>query len=325
MRGTASASWKERAPKRLMERLEALSKGHTAAGAMVLQPAVARQAQVLRVCFALGFAAGGVMGCLALLLLALPQPADTRTPQSQAESFAEPHLGLPRGLPTGVPATPSNGGLSSAVLDLPIWRHERANAPFSLRIAGGASHLVAESGLSVWLRQVPETAWLSKGQRQDEHTWVLRASDLEGLRLALHDGTPDVFDVVIEVVSAAGTMATQGIARVRVIEDPARVAAVMRETGEKLTAHIAPFPLGAPLRLPPGRLEPVATKQSPSRSAAGRAVGVGAPAPLQATAPVRPEGLSALGGPAHASDNRQIWWQLPVPDWTPFATATGGK
>jgi hypothetical protein len=313
MRGTASARWKERAPKRLMERLEALAMAQTAEGASLRERTVENQQRVLRVFFGLGFAASGVIGCLMLLVLVLNMPAI----RGRAEDFAKPQF------VTSV--TAPNPAFSSAILDLPVWRGARANVPFSLRIAGVGLQEAAQSGLSVRLLHVPETAWLSKGERQDEHTWALRASDLEGLRLTLSDGTPDVFDVAIEVLSAAGAMATQGVARVRVLDEPASVAVAMPDNGLRHATRIAPQAVGVPLRVAPARTEIGPAQKTASRAVAARPVGAEAPAPPQASAAVRPEGLSALGGPVRANDNRQIWWQIPLPAWAPFTTAPGGK
>lgn len=317
MRGTASARWKERTPKRLMERLEALAMAQTAEGASLHQRTVESQQRVLRVFFGLGIAASGFIGCLLLLVLVLTQPGNLPATRGRAEALANPQF------VTSVSAP--NPALSSAVLDLPVWRDARANAPFSLHIAGVAVQEAAQSGFSVRLLHVPETAWLSKGERQDEHTWALRASDLEGLRLTLRDGTPDVFDVAIEVVSAAGAMATQSVARVRVLDEPARIAVAKPDNGQWPAARIAPQAVGAPLRVAPARTEVGPAQKTASRAVAARPVGAEAPAPLQAGAAVRPDGLSALGGPVRASDSRQLWWQVPMPAWAPFTAAPGGN
>jgi hypothetical protein len=264
----------------------------------------AAQRRVLRGFFWLGFSASGVAGGLALLVLALVQPAITRSLQERTEVAGASGL---------------KPELSSAVLDLPVWRHERANAPFFLRIAGVA----AQSGLSVRLRHMPETAWLSRGEREDEHTWALLPSDLEGLRLTLGEGTPDMFDIGVEVVSAAGVTATQTIAHVRVLEEPARMAAAVGGV-PKPTTPMTPAPASMALRATAAPVHPLPnTKRSAPRSLAARPEAVAVPAAPHPAA--RPEGLSALGGPARASDDRQVWWQVPMPTWSSLTGAASGN
>jgi hypothetical protein len=104
---------------------------------------------------------------------------------------------------------------------LPIRRSDRANAAFPLQITGARPTDIT----SVVLHDLPEQAWLSKGRRQDEHTWVLRPTDLGSLRLSMGEGTPDAFDLTIEVAAAGGNPAGLSVARVRLLDAPAQVHA----------------------------------------------------------------------------------------------------
>ena len=71
--------------------------------------------------------------------------------------------------------------------------------------------------MEVVLRDVPAAARLSRGERRDESTWKVRAADLEDLHLTLNDGTPDAFDVRIDVLAPAGMAAASSVARVRLV------------------------------------------------------------------------------------------------------------
>jgi hypothetical protein len=170
------------------------------------------------------------------------------------------------------------------------------------------------------LRDMPEAASLSSGERRDEHTWALRLADLDDLHLSLREDTPDTFDVIIEVASAAGAQIAATVAHVRLLDAPQ--AAAPPRTAEASFNNKPPAEARA--------VEPA--KAAAPRGAVARpkpALEAGAAAPLQERgleprAP-RLEGASALGGPvgdaaaAPAADGRQMWWKMPSPAWTPFA------
>ena len=80
------------------------------------------------------------------------------------------------------------------VFEVTIDRSARAHAAFGLRLVGAQ-----EQSFQVLMRDVPAGAVLSHGERRDASTWTVKPSDLEHLHLALDDGTPDAFDLRIDV------------------------------------------------------------------------------------------------------------------------------
>ena len=124
--------------------------------------------------------------------------------------------------------------------DVVIERSTRANAPFGLRLVGSR-----DTGMEVVLRDVPAAARLSRGERRDESTWKVRAADLEDLHLTLNDGTPDAFDVRIDVLAPAGVAAASSVARVRLVGLP-RVERAVTAPVEAAPAQAALVELEAP-------------------------------------------------------------------------------
>jgi hypothetical protein len=162
----------------------------------------------------------------------------------------------------------------------------------------------------------------------------VKAADLEALHLTLNDGTPDAFNVRIEVLAPAGVAAASSVARVRLVGLPAQ--------------RQASAPFEAESAEPPAAIAPVAHVDSPvatrtvisARNDAARSrekVARASPPPFATTvveierrprqdAPVEarhwPEGASGLGAVARESD-RQVWWKLPALTWSPFLDAAG--
>jgi hypothetical protein len=124
-----------------------------------------------------------------------------------------------------VPLWPAHGAVAPEAeissFELPIRRSEGINAAFPVEITGAGA---ARESMTVVLRDMPESTWLSKGQRQDATTWLLRPADLNNLRMSVYEGTPDAFDVTIEVTTASGDPAARSI-RPR---PPARYAGAAR-------------------------------------------------------------------------------------------------
>ena len=128
--------------------------------------------------------------------------------------------------------------------DVVIDRGARASAPFGLRLVG-----TEDTGMEVLLRDVPVAALLSHGERRGLSTWAVKATDLEGLRLTLDDGTPDTFNVRIEVLAPAGVAAASSVARIRLVGLPAE--------------RPASAPLEAAPAEPPAAITPVAHVDPP--------------------------------------------------------------
>ena len=215
--------------------------------------------------------------------------------------------------------------------DVVIERRTRANAPFGLRLVGSQ-----DAGMEVILRDIPVAARLSRGERRDESTWQVRAADLEDLHLTLSDGTPDAFDVRIDVLAPAGMAAASSVARVRLVGLPGIERTV--------TAPVEVAPISAALVEPevpavttmvgansPSNAHAILASRNDSPAKRERVARVSTPAattvveidrrPVQPAAQAEarhwPEGASGLGVIARESD-RQVWWKLPAPTWSPF-------
>ncbi len=115
--------------------------------------------------------------------------------------------------------------------DMVVDRRVKVRAAFGLRLIGSD-----DRRLQVLLRDVPATAVLSHGARQDASSWIVGAADLEHLHLTLADGTPDAFDIRIDVLARSDVAGVGSVARVRVVDVPGKepasmvAAAVQRDT-----------------------------------------------------------------------------------------------
>jgi len=285
--------------------------------------------------FAIGLVGGGVAGAVVLLgmqILALGQASPLRV-QIPAAIAALAHW-VPDVAKSRVGSTAPvvREPQTPDAFDVVIERRSRASAPFGLRLVGSQ-----DAGMEVVLRDVPAAARLSRGERRDESTWKVRAADLEDLHLTLNDGTPDAFDVRIDVLAPAGVAAASSVARVRLVGLPSIERTV--------AAPVEVAPLAAALVGPeaPAVTTTMVSTHSPSNAHATPAVRIDTPArrervarvsPPAATTVVEidrrpaqpaievetrhwPEGASGLGAIARESD-RQVWWKLPAPTWSPF-------
>ena len=331
MRGEASPAGNISLYNGLMARLAVVPEHAPASavtGVEAQELAAAYRRRIITTYFGCGVVASVVLGCAMLLPLLYAHPG-TRRSQAVVEATG-----------ANVASLPLWQASSAALLDvevnsfdLPIRRSERANAPFSLEITGAEP----ADAMRVVLRDVPEAASLSSGERQDEHTWLLRPADLDNLRLSMREGAPDAFNVTIEVAAATGDAAARSIARVRLLDAPARPeppAAVperpsLRTTGEAADARLAPQSTQVPARARPA-------EAAPQQKSAPKPLIVQVPKPqLQVAEEVRPtprpatrpEGMSALGMASREPeiDVRQLWWRLPAPSWAGFTDLPGGN
>ena len=255
--------------------------------------------------FAFGLLSGGAMGLALLLVLPAAAPGESRVPVLE---LASPKAAGARFLPASAPLP---------AIEVAIARHERESAALPLRVTG-AEDL---NGVRVVLREVPERASLSRGERSDAHTWVLRLQDLEDLHLSLHEGAPRSFAMVVEVASAGAPIA-QTTARVRVedVEAPAPAEEALPASNPRVRTQAA-----LPMRATPLGRETGLAQQAPSPGKMAKPWSGPATGESRAgRAQPRPEGLRALGGPVSdqpaVDAQRQVWWKLPDPPWTLFST-----
>jgi hypothetical protein len=156
---------------------------------------------------------------------------------------------------------------------------------------------------------------------------VVRRADLDDLHLTLGEAGPDAFDLQIDVRTPSGMAARAGVVRVRVVDAPApkhAAADTAREpASDKAGPGEAQHEKAAPAETSIAKLVP-----SDATDAGARTKVTGPPPrrtdahPGPGTTPaVRswPEGASGLGAVSRDSE-RQVWWSMPPPAWSPFAT-----
>jgi hypothetical protein len=290
-------------PKSLRERLALLERSAFAGSAFAAAPATAVRRSRVSAYFTLGLVTGGVLGCASLLVLLADPPGVARSRAALPPSTAAGEF-MPGPLVATLAPNGIDGVKVAAIpvilppIDLAVQGSERDSAAFPLRVGGED----AES-LVVTLRDMPETAWLTNGERQDEHTWQLRYSDLANLRMSLRDGTPSAFDVKIEVAAATGEQVATTMARVRLLDG-------------QVSQHAIDTPFRTSL-----------TRSAPAPRAQPTIIATAAPAaePIKEARAPLPQGASALGGPRDGlpeptpDEGRKMWWKLPSPSWSPFA------
>jgi len=325
MRGDASPAKAYHPYKSLMARLTALAQGRDVAA-----EARRERRRLATKYFSIGFVASLGLGCLAMLPTVLAHPG-VRTARSQDVMVAV----ASKVEPASVPLWPAHGAVAPEAeissFELPIRRSEGINAAFPVEITGAGA---ARESMTVVLRDMPESTWLSKGQRQDATTWLLRPADLNNLRMSVYEGTPDAFDVTIEVTTASGDSAARSIARVRLLDTPAQpepsVATAdtewMHAPQQTVDATVAPRSGDASAKLRP-------RDTAPQQKAAQKPLLVQAPRPVRVEElrvvprTTRPEGMSALGMATRepGQDDRQMWWGVPSSSWAGFADLPGGN
>jgi hypothetical protein len=286
------------------------------ASARAVHPGGKSRKHVVRASFGLGFACGGLLGAAALLVLTVVHHEPARLPLGRALPEASASLAA------SWPVQPVDASAHAAAaappipsLDMTLRRSDAGAALFPLAITGADS----ADGVRVVLRDLPETAWLSRGERQDEHTWALRLADLEDLHVTLGEGTPEAFDVVVEVVSAPGAPLARTVAHVRLADRRQTVVTPERRSSAAAIANL----LSAAAAAPAGVATPFRTEVQEAMPRAEE------PAPAALLRPPLPQGLSSLGGPMGApappETSRKVWWTVPTPAWSPFADGASGN
>ena len=329
MRGDASPAAAYRPEMSLTARLAALAEGREVITyASQLAAAKRERRRLSTQYFTCGFVASLALGCVAIVPVVLAHPG-VRAARGQGIAAA---TNVDR---ASVSLWPAHGTFAPEAeissFELPIRRSERSSAAFPVEITGAGA---ARESMTVVLRDLPESTYLSKGQRQNANTWVLRPADLGNLRMSFYAGTPEAFDVTIEVTSANGDPAARSIARVRLLDAPARpdpvVAAVdtpsVRTPVQTADAAIAPRREELPAK--PRPLETARQQkaaQKPQLVQAPRQVRIEELRVIPRT--TRPEGMSTLGMATREidADDRQLWWRIPSSSWAGFSDLPGGN
>jgi hypothetical protein len=263
--------------------------------------------------FALGILGGALIGAAAFLALNMAWGAQLRDLGIRALGvFAAALAPLVGSIEAPLAHAPTKARTPAAAtlppqqpdsFDVVIDRRFKVRAAFGLRLIGSD-----DRRLQVLLRDVPATAVLSHGARQSASSWIVGAADLEHLHLTLADGTPDAFDVRIDVLARTDVAGVSSVARVRVVDVPGKepasmvALAVQRDTVVPAALAVA---------------EPQVRKaRSGAREDKGKAGN--APAPASAANQRHwPDGASGLGA-VPPSTERQVWWKMPPPSWSPF-------
>jgi hypothetical protein len=315
MRGLASQGRRPLLPNSLMQRLALLANGQLSPPASAAHGQPRRQGRVSTlICFGIGALTSSVLGGVTLLGLRTLNAGEARM-----------HAAGGAGSATVAAVPPALSGQKAApqIVDVAIERSERAHTALSLRLEGAS-----DADIEVVLRGVPAAARLSKGERRDAMTWVVRRADLDGLHLTLGEAGPDAFDIGIDVLAPSGAATEAGVVRVRVVDAPAPKHAAAETarvpppdragTGDAHHKKAVPAETSiaklVPAVAPDAGARAKVTRPPPRRTDANPAGAGTAPA-----ARPWPEGASGLGAVPRDSE-RQVWWSMPPPAWSPFAT-----
>ena len=311
------------------------------------QPTIRARPRVVQRYVGLGLLGSGLVGVAAIVALPYVTTEQARdgaaaAPSATASAPVRPAPKVPSSgsmtrAATVAPALPPREGPKRAAaveppgppppLNMTLTRSGRGTSPFPLQVSGIAD----PDNARVILRDMPKTARLTNGERRDERTWALRLADLPDLQVSLGEGTPEVFDVGIEVASVSGAQILKTSVRVRLAPRrlPTSIEDLLRESKAKPAVPPSPAAVETPFRTevtsvslaeaPPRPVEPPATQAVAAAAA---------PQAPEAERKPLPEGLSALGGPTSKpeAENRQVWWKLPAPSpapaWAPFGSRT---
>jgi hypothetical protein len=153
---------------------------------------------------------------------------------------------------------------------------------------------------------------------------VLTQPDLEDLHLALDDAAPKVFNVKVAVLAPAGVATVGSILHVRVVDaaaqDVAANGATEAATADSMQSAPAPASPAAQAPIAPGSER---TTGAPVRKhTAAPASGVTEVAPVVGSGRSWPEGATGLGAVSREGE-RQVWWEVPPPSWSPFQDGQG--
>ena len=255
-------------------------------------------------------------------------PSATRT----AAAAAAPVVPAREAPPARVPAVEPPG--PPPPLNMTLTRTLRGTSPFPLQVSG----VTDPDNARVIVRDLPATVRLTSGERRDQHTWSLRLTELGDLQANLGDGTPEIFDIAIEIASTSGAQILKTSARVRLAPRklPSSIEDLLRESKAKPVAPPDPAAVEKPFHTEVTSVSPAEAPPTPAGTPVTQAADAGA-APLAPEAERKPlpDGLNALGGPVaradgdaqaeSPADSRKLWWKLPAPSptpaWAPFGNS----
>lgn len=342
MRGIASAGERAFLPRSLMQRLALVANGGILPASGGSQDSISERlnhTSNTAAFFGLGVFASTVAGGVAFLALPMLTAQQGSTPDHWSVPAAIAALApwaegpVPPPLP-GYRLAAARDAQPDA-FDMVINRSERARAPFGLRLIGTEA-----ADFEIVLRDVPAATSLSRGERRDGFTWALKPADLRDLHVTISDGTPDAFDVKIDVAAPTGVAATSAVARVRLIDGPSNersaAAAIEGQLADAAvprgkaasSAGVVDTPFQTQTTVASRRAvatgEAKAARPPAQRRAAVNVADANAPPPQAAPTPQPrpwPEGASALGAIQRESE-RQVWWKMPSLTWPPFLDST---
>jgi hypothetical protein len=303
------------------------------------EPGVERAQPGMAGYFGMGLLGGGIAGALVMLtapMLVAGQPLPFQQPPAVPPAIAALATWMPEPTKHGVAQpSPSARGSRADAFDMVIDARSRASAPFGLRLVGAG-----DAHMEVLLRGLPASVVVSHGERRDASTWVVNSADLENLRLTLGAAAPEAFNIRIEVLAPPGVRAATSVARVRLVgvsgvtrqetasaDAPRRMhvtpgAALVRADTPAQTRTVAHSPERAHTeRVARRPVQPVATTTADRNRRLAHAAVV-PETPPHAEPRHWPEGASGVGVLPRSSD-RQVWWKLPEPAWSPFKDTAG--
>jgi hypothetical protein len=305
MRGSGSPGSRQLLPRSLMQRLMLLADGQLTpvASAGAEQPRRQRGRLSTLIFFGIGALTSSLLGGMTLIGLRALNAGE-------AVAAVQPAASAPD------------------VVDVAIERGERERTAVGVRVEGAAE----DADIEVVLRGVPATARLSKGERRDALTWVVKRAELDGLYMTLGEAGPDAFDMRIDVLVPSGVARQAGVVRVRLVDAPPQKQASIQPTQEGPRVETAPSEAqdkAAPAETTIAKLPapaPVAERTAPDAKVASappaqrRANANPAGGKTTSAARPWPEGASGLGAVSRDSDSRdserQVWWNVPPP-WQP--------
>jgi hypothetical protein len=319
MPAMASSERRQQLPPSLMQRLDLLqhlaleatgqTEGRTPGALVVYRPRPPRlgaQAIVLA-WFSLGVLASGAMGAGAFYGLRATAAGGTLMTWA---AWAKPLSAISAPRPAG-----RWNDAQWEFAEVTVDRSEPARAQLPLQVTGTDA-----GSVEIALQGLPAGVRPSHGQPRGPSTWVLQEPDLADLHLVLNETAPKLFNVKVAVLGPAGVATVGSIVHVRVVDGTGQTQAVASDGTNAATADGA---RSAPVQALAATRAHVAagndrTAAAPvrRRGAAPAAGGVTEVAPV-GTARSWPEGASGLGAVSRESE-RQVWWEMPQPSWSPF-------
>ncbi len=198
-----------------------------------------------------------------------------------------------------------------------LARSGKDPVPFPLQVTDVAD----PDNTRVILRDMPATARLTGGERRDEHTWSLRLGELPDLRVTLGAGTPEIFDIVIEIASVSGEQILQTGARVRLKSDdrpgaprrlPSTIEDLLRDSKAVIPPPTTPAPVETPFRTEVSGPAPVEATPPAGDEAVAKAADPSTPQVAETERKPLPGGLELAGWAGEAVGRRRADREPPA-------------